>query len=529
MSGYICKVFIHRFVYNFYSINYYCRVLYINNMQKRIFITILVFVALFVSVGYFVYTAWVAHLLVSRPTTEIFLSGERVAENRKRIIRSLTESTGVSMQDALRGFWYKFIDENGIEQVAFLNASDLANRDITQWQIDNISKIVRNSDISERDTMKVVNIADMPDEYQFHNTLYKVEKDGSFIKGKEVLEKRITSGTYTKDDLFKLAYIYELEGKYTLRDEFNDRNCKEFGERCEKTLRILVSGKVVDMDGMPVQLATLSVLSAGNISVQTNKDGIYTIEVPIRKMEKIRVRAHKRNYSDGIANAVAITVGKKKYVMDNIILASPLKIVTIDNKLNTITGDINTYKDGVFTIKTPQSTYSIPTNSIVHKGGSVYNGEMEVYLYEFTRDTAPESLLEVDTMDQVMGYAGDLMKSFGMPYIQFFTPDGEELHVLKSNPMTIQYKIYHMDRLTSGADHIYRPLTELDMQTLVNASRAEGYPIDRKYLIENNMLQFPAFWVFDRTVGVWESIGIKVLTTDGLIESLFYTLNDGRK
>jgi hypothetical protein len=71
-------------------------------------------------------------------------------------------------------------------------------------------------------------------------------------------------------------------------------------------------------------------------------------------------------------------------------------------------------------------------------------GDIDIYLYEFDNRTIPASLANIDTFDQVMGYAGNLMKSFGMPYIQFFTTDGKELFVQKSNPMALTYTIANM-------------------------------------------------------------------------------------
>jgi hypothetical protein len=134
--------------------------------------------------------------------------------------------------------------------------------------------------------------------------------------------------------------------------------------------------------------------------------------------------------------------------------------------------------------------------------------------------------MQVDTFDQVMGYAGDLMKTFGMPYIQFFTQDGAELDVLKSKPMVLTYKIADMDALRKNTDQIYEPLTDRDMQLLVEASRGNPYVIDREFLINNQLLRFPAFWVFDRKRGIWDNVGVSVLDTQGTIKTIFYTVRD---
>lgn len=182
----------------------------------------------------------------------------------------------------------------------------------------------------------------------------------------------------------------------------------------------------------------------------------------------------------------------------------------------------------MFVVRTGQSTYEIPGNAIVHRSGARYKGEVDVYLYEFSQGNIPDSLMQVDTFDDVRGFAGDLMKTFGMPFIQFFTPDGEELHVLSNNPMVLTYKIANMSELRRNTLAIYSPLTNEDMKFLVDVSskNPEAYPIDREFLISNQLLRFPAFWVYDRRAGVWNSVGISVLDTSGTIKSEFYTIKN---
>ena len=67
------------------------------------------------------------------------------------------------------------------------------------------------------------------------------------------------------------------------------------------------------------------------------------------------------------------------------------------------------------------------------------------------------------------------------------------------------------------------------MQTLVNASVGEkGFPITANFLVKDDLLTFPPFWVFDRKAGVWDNIGVRVLDTSGTIQMPFYTINDAR-
>lgn len=85
-----------------------------------------------------------------------------------------------------------------------------------------------------------------------------------------------------------------------------------------------------------------------------------------------------------------------------------------------------------------------------------------------------------------------------------------------------------MKELREDTLAIYGPLTDADMQLLVNTSSnsTESYPINRQFLISNQLLKFPAFWVYDRRVGVWNSVGISVLDIAGTIKSEFYTIKN---
>ena len=354
----------------------------------------------------------------------------------------------------------------------------------------------------------------------------------SFLDETAELRQTVESGGASSNELFKLSYIAELSGDYASRDALDKQNCEEFGERCPSDrFTVKLSGKVVDIAGDPVQGASVSVLSRSDVApVVTDSKGAYTLSFGVKEMEKLRVAASKRNFSDGVEPLIILQKGRTSYEVSPITISSAISIVTIDTRTKTVSGGSGNEArpDGSFTIRTKNSTYEIPAGAVVRKNGTPYLGEVDVYLYEFTADTAPESLLAVDTFDQVMGYAGDLMKSFGMPYIQFFAPGGEELHVRKSKPMVLTYRIPDMDALRNNEKHLYGNLTDADMELLVEASRGAPYRIDREFLINNRLLRFPAFWVFDREAGVWENVGISVLDVDGTIRTTFYTMNDTR-
>lgn len=458
-------------------------------------------------------------------------AAERALERQER-----TRALGAVLREGVpelsefqiqQGFWYARGD-GAEEDIFFMDVATLVDEGVSDAEARRLAGSIRESRIANREAMRVLRNDELPTQMQFHNSIYTFGETGNMRTLRAELQAMRDSGEYTADDLFRLSYLYELEGNYDARDAVRALSCEEFGTQCAGDVTVSITGSVVSGDGTPVQDAGVSILSRPDVpQTRTDENGTFTFEVSVSELEKLRIGAAKRNFSEGVAALVIASTVKREYTLAPIVVESPIGIVTVDQQAGTITGDGNMFlPDGSMVIRTPQSTYEIPANGIVRRNGEVYNGVFDVYLYEFTKDTVPESLLLVDTFDDVIGYAGDLMQTFGMPYVQFFAPDGEELHVLERNPMTLTYQIPHMQALFDNADNIYWPLTIADMQRLVDASASsrERYPITREFLIENGLINFPAFWVYDRNAGVWEGVGMRVNNLDGEIESPFYTL-----
>lgn len=474
---------------------------------------------------------WMGFVATARAEAESAAQEAAFTLKKATITGALADIDGISLGDIRDGFWISYPDETGAENLYFVDTDTLVRLDISEEKITELIAKVRTSHIIKKDSIVDVSDADLPDALRFHNALYAAPVVGSSTLAlKAGLEQKRATGRATSRELANLSYLKELEGDYASRDALDAQNCRTNGERCAHQVSITVSGRVVDAAGEGTQGASVSIVSRpGASSVVTDEHGFYSMSLSVTPIEKIRIRAIKRNFSDGFADAIVLdTPSKRSYQIPDIQIMSPINIVTVDFVHRTVTGGENTFDaSNLITIHTSHSTYEIPSGSIVHKDGTPYAGNtVDVYLYEFSQGEPPESLMQVDTFDQVMGYAGNLMKTFGMPYIQFFASSGEELHVLSSHPMKLRYQIADMEALRTNAAKIYRELSEQDMEMLVSDSRAGGYPIDRQYLIEHDMLQFPAFWVFDRKRGIWDNIGISVRNTQGLIESPFYTIKD---
>ena len=496
----------------------------------RVMLWVLLSVVGGIGLGYGGYNLYQKYVSFSQTIVQDRLRAQDILANRARTSNAL-ESAGVSSLQASRGFWYTYTDQYGNQSVFYFDPDKWAlQQGLTDAQIADLIQALASSTVVDREAMRDVPESDLPPELQFNNALYTRSTAEGFTETLSAFEKKYTDESATSDELWKLSYMYELRGEYAKRDAVNKENCTKYKARCASSIAINVRGTVVDLEKRPISGARVSVLSKPDVKpVVTDEKGTYTFKVSVRSMEKLRVSAVKRNFSEGVVSALVVNAGIRDYAMEPIVLGSPISIVTIDTLRRTVTDSADEAReDGSFVIRARSSAYVIPPRAIVRADGTPYKGAVDVYLYEFTRDTVPESLVTIDTFDQVIGYAGNLMLSFGMPYIQFFTPEGEELHVLKSNPMILTYRLAGMTELQENADNLPAgPLTELDLRTLVNASAGEsGFPITYGFLAMNKLLTFPPFWVFDRKKGVWENVGMRVLDMQGTIQAPFYTINN---
>ncbi len=429
-----------------------------------------------------------------------------------------------------KDFYFVLPSEHHGQDIIHFDLNSFANSKLDPQDVEAFCNDLRTARIVDKENIMVTPEDELPASLQCHNDLHHF--DGNFLNMKDKLEAGYQDGTIrNKDDLFCLAHIYEITGDYEKKKEIDNLICQKFNERCEGDIEVEANGTVRDGNNQPIQDANIEVLNfpEKRIIAQTDSRGNFKLNFKAKNLDKIRLKAWKRNFSDGIAAFYVLESSSKfyRYKNANFVLNAPISIVTIDNVDRTVTGGNNKVLGNNFIIKTSRTKYKIPMDAIIDRSGNSFKGGVDVYLYEFDRDTDTSSILTVDTFDQVMGYAGDIMKTYGMPYIQFFSKGGQELYIRKDNPMIITYKIPHMEELWKNTDQIYEePLTKEDMEFLVDTSQKGKYPIDRKFLIENQMLRFPAFWAFDQKRGVWDNVGMSVLDTEGMVEIPWYTIRN---
>ncbi len=486
-------------------------------------------IVIFATLSYGAFSVYQVYQAAQSANAKADAEQKRIEQNISDIRNALAGVSGLNAFEIEKGFWFQELDKYGNRTLVHFDLLWAAQRGLTPEQIAELRAHISSSTIMRGTELQEVPTVQLPPVLQFHNEVYGSAVAGtSTIEMQRALSAKVSSGKATSDELLQMSYLAELDGDYAKRDSLNAENCTRFKARCDDGTNATLHGRVVDTTGAPIQNALVGIISRPDVpEVRTDNKGEYAIKTGAKEMEKLRIHAHKRNFSDGYEDMIIMqgVTGNRSYLIDDIRLESPVGIVTIDYVHRSVTGLGNTFnQDTSVTLHTSYSTYEIPAKSLVRADGSLYDGNtVDVYLYEFRKGDPPPNLLALDTFDQVRGYAGDLMKSFGMPYIQFFSEEGEELHILSSKPMVLTYKIPDMDALYSNTDGIYEPLTPADMQFLVQSSQGKQYPIDREFLIDNQLLRFPAFWVFDRKRGVWDNVGLNVLDVSGTIRTIFYT------
>ncbi len=476
--------------------------------------------------GYLGYSSYLGYLDYKAAQAEEAARQQIYALNRTTLIEALSRE-GVGADELVRGFWYSYRDASGGESVGRFDLDTLAwNELLAAEYVAMLASRVGDAYRVPPTSMRYLENEELPEKLQFHNALYNPRQPGAFQGTQQQLESAYASGDATSEELWQLAYTYELRGEYEKRDELNKANCRLFKERCGGDVRIRAFGRVVDTDGRPVQAATVEVLSADGASVDTNEEGEFELTLTVDEMEKVRIEASKRNFSSGVASIVVVSAGKSAYDVGDIVLGSPVTIITLDTARRTVSDPASEARpDGSFVLRADVSEYIIPPGAIVRADGTPYRGAVDAYIYEFDRDTVPANLVTLDIFDEVYGYTGDLMLTFGMPFIQFFTLDGERLDVLSRTPMLLTYKFPHFDKMLTNEDGILNAgVTTAEVDTLIAASRGKtDFPITSGFLFANAIHSFPPFWVMDRKSGVWDNVGIRMLDNEGTIQAPFYT------
>lgn len=336
----------------------------------------------------------------------------------------------------------------------------------------------------------------------------------------------IKSGDAVKDDWFNYAYIQSLEWNYNWFNNSRTTLCSKYKSFCEKEndVKLIISWKVFDNNDSPLEWAKIEILWYDNFAI-SDKDWNYSLNWTWIPIQRVRIMATKEWYNIWVYPFDILSVEKTQYKSKDFILTKADGVVNINTKIKTISWEWTDKNDKWFIVKTQRSEYFIPYNSIVTKSWDKYLWELNMYLFEFNKSSKINDLLENDIFDDIVWYAWNIMKTFWMPFVVFVSDKGEILHIFSDNPMILKSKIQEMEALKTNQDKIYQPLTDEDLSFLYDESNKQSwYIIDRFFLAKNNLFRFPAFWVFDQKRWIWDNIWVKLISKDGVIETIFYTI-----
>ncbi|MCT4617167.1 MAG: carboxypeptidase-like regulatory domain-containing protein [Candidatus Gracilibacteria bacterium] len=323
-----------------------------------------------------------------------------------------------------------------------------------------------------------------------------------------------------------LAYINDLEGNYEHANKQRENLCKDDPNTCRKMVNFTFVGTVLDSDKTPISNVEVVYLNDSDKTSKTNEKGEFEIKLKLYNFSHARFKAKKIGYSDSFmvfsVNSYKDDTWNNEYretfVMNKAGQKEEINLVEERKK-----------EGKFFTLETQKSKYFIPKDGLKTFSGEEYKGDkLDVYLHEFTKTSDIETLLNNDIFSNEVGYSGNVMVTYGMPYIQFFNPENkEELFIMSSNPMILQHRNEYVEHMKKVDDTGNGLLTNEDIKFLVEKSNElGGYPIDTSFLRENNLLKWPLWWTLDREKGIWYNCPHRVIDETGMVALEFYSIKD---
>lgn len=322
-----------------------------------------------------------------------------------------------------------------------------------------------------------------------------------------------------------LAYLYDFTWDYSKWSDLRKKICDKYTQKCDNDIDVKVTWYVLWSDSYPIVWAKVELLNNGSVNTLTDDKWFFTLNFKNSSFSHLRFKSSLEWYSDWF-NTVSLNNNyswNSDIVLDFNLNKSENHIsINNENRASFI-------KWKYYIVDSENSKYFIPIDGLYYKDWNKFTwNNLDIYTYLFKKTSNMNSMLENDTFEPVYWYVWNIMKTFGMPYIQFIDKDTwKELFIKSSNPMVLQNQIYHMKELYENHDKIYQELTKEDMKFLVSKSEELGwYPIDFDFLIKNNLLRWPAWWSLDRVTWIWHNVWSRVVNVDWLVELPFYHIKD---
>lgn len=322
-----------------------------------------------------------------------------------------------------------------------------------------------------------------------------------------------------------LAYLYDLTWEYNKWIETRKNICKKYNQKCDTDIDVKIYWNVVWQDWIPIKWVKIELLNNNTINTKTDNEWNFTLNFKNSSFSHLRLKSSLEWFSDWFS-----TISLNNTFSKNIDFEIKFDLFKSNNYFSINKNNKSKFiKWKYYIIESDNSKYFIPIKWLYYQDWTNFVWDnINVYTYLFKKSSNMDSLLENDTFEPVYWYVGNIMKTFGMPYIQFIDKDSwRELFVKSSDPMILQDQVYHMKELYENYDKIYEELTKEDMEFLVKKSEELWwYPIDFEFIIQNEILRWPARWSLDRITGIWHNVWVKVISVDWLVELPFYHIDD---
>ncbi len=382
------------------------------------------------------------------------------------------------------------------------------------------------------------------------------------------LETKHADKIITKEEMTELAYLYDLQGEYQAAKEIRHKQCEKFTETCTTKTIMKIYGIAKDhtgnlLRGVQIKIANFPELS----TVTTDQDGKYKMVIFSAFPQKIRLKAWKSGYFNGIQQFYVLGGGEGQ-IERNFYLEKAQKRVILQKKskpnlssslftkyltANTITNDpaittgelenrelhgenynYYTYKPDNLDV---QVEYFFPDNNKFYdaNGTELLNVDWTTVELKIRYNTAtdedrmliPGGPLNYDFMltnGAVYPSPRYQLRIAGMPYLEFETQTHEPLYLDKSTPIYIRFELSEWNKLlTSGLNGLTNKLTPSHIRVLSSAQDL-GNANDNPYVFTYIKLKslgldfFPAYWILDHKKSVWTNKGFSLVNVNDLLD-----------
>ncbi len=362
------------------------------------------------------------------------------------------------------------------------------------------------------------------------NNIFNVDLNNNSNNIYNIIDSLTTTENIWLENMELLSYLYDLTWEYLLAEEEREKLCKKYSSTCDSKINLNISGKILDSSDLPLEWVKVELLNNPLYSTISNEKWEFSLKLNFYSFSHLRFKASKMWYTDWFItyslNTSPEFINEQDLFMDFTISQAD-NLVTINNY------NIEKYKKWrYYIIENKYSKYFIPKDWLYYYDGQLFEWDnIDVYTFQLNKDNNLDNLLENDAFSSNYWYLWNIMKTFWMPYIQFFDSETQqELFVKSSNPMILQNNIYNIKELYENSAQTFETITEDDMQFLVNkSSELWAYPIDYEFLIKNDFLRWPACWSLDKIKGIWFNVWSRVLNKDWLVELPFYHIKENLK